>query len=162
MLGVAALVFPLCLLKDISKMRLASLFGVLALVYSIIVVVIESFFYLFNEHWDIIGDMNWIDFRNAFIATVFYIYSCHAGAFPVYKTLRNNTTRRIKKVFRLSILLDIGVYFTIAAASFLTAPKDPPNFCFAAASFSIAKASLYSLSLACPSLLSVKYSFNCC
>ena len=139
MLGVAALVFPLCLLKDISKMRLASLFGVLALVYSIIVVVIESFFYLFNEHWDIIGDMNWIDFRNAFklgkggipffggIATVFYIYSCHAGAFPVYKTLRNNTTRRIKKVFRLSILLDIGVYFTIAAASFLTAPKDPPD-----------------------------------
>ena len=139
MLGVAALVFPLCLLKDISKMRLASLFGVLALVYSIIVVVIESFFYLFNEHWDIIGDMNWIDFRNAFklgkggiplfggIATVFYIYSCHAGAFPVYKTLRNNTTRRIKKVVRLSILLDIGVYFTIAAASFLTAPKDPPD-----------------------------------
>ena len=139
MLSVGALVFPLCLLKDISKMRLASLFGVLALVYSIIVVVVESFFYLFKENWDIIGDMNWIDFTQAFklgeggipffggIATVFYIYSCHAGAFPVYKTLRNNTTRRIKKVFRLSILLDIGVYFTIAAASFLTSPINSPE-----------------------------------
>ena len=139
MLGVGALVFPLCLLKDISKMRLASLFGVMALVYSIIVVVIESFFYLFNENWDIIGDMNWIDFTQAFklgeggiaffggIATVFYIYSCHAGAFPVYKTLRNNTTRRIKKVFRLSILLDICVYFTVAAASFLTTPINSPE-----------------------------------
>ena len=138
MLGIAALVFPLCLLKDISKMRLASLFGVLALVYSIIVVIIESFFYLFNENWDKIGEMNWINISNAFsleagvpffggISTVFYIYSCHAGAFPVYKTLRNNTTRRIKKVFRRSIILDVCVYFTIAAASFITSPISPPE-----------------------------------
>ena len=138
MIGVALLVFPLCLLKDISKMRLASLFGVLALVYSIIVVIIESFFYLFNENLSIVSKMNWIDIRPAFdinagvpffggIATVFYIYSCHAGAFPVYKTLRNNTTKRIKKVFRRSILLDVMVYFTIAAASYITSPLEPPE-----------------------------------
>ena len=113
MLGIAALVFPLCLLKDITKMRLASLFGVLALVYSILVVIVESFFYLFKENWDKVHEMNWIDIRPAFklesgvpffggMATVFYIYSCHAGAFPVYKNLRNNTTKRIKKVFRRS------------------------------------------------------------
>jgi hypothetical protein len=119
-------------------MRLASLFGVLALVYSIIVVIGESFFYLFNENWDKIGQMNWIDITPAFslqdgipffggIATVFYIYSCHAGAFPVYKTLRNNTTKRIKKVFRRSIILDVCVYFSIAAASFITSPFEPPE-----------------------------------
>ena len=138
MLGIAALVYPLCLLKDISKMRLASLFGVLALVYSIIVVIGESFFYLFKENWDKVGQMNWIDISPAFslkdgipffggIATVFYIYSCHAGAFPVYKTLRNNTTKRIKKVFRRSIILDVAVYFTIAAASYITSPIEPPE-----------------------------------
>ena len=138
MLGVVALVYPLCLLKDISKMRFASLFGVLALVYSIIVVIVESFFYLFKENWDLVGEMNWIDITKAFsldagipffggIATVFYLYSCHAGAFPVYKTLRNNTTRRIKKVFRRSITLDVCIYFSIAAASFITSPKDPPE-----------------------------------
>ena len=138
MIGVALLVFPLCLLKDISKMRLASLFGVLALVYSIIVVIIESFFYLFNENLSLVSKMNWIDIRPAFdinagvpffggIATVFYIYSCHAGAFPVYKTLRNNTTKRIKKVFRRSILLDVMIYFTIAAASYITSPLEPPE-----------------------------------
>ncbi len=138
MAGVAALVSPLCLLKDLSKMRVASLIGVLALVYSIIVVIIESFFYLFNENWNLIGQMNWIDLSKAFsldagvpffggLATVFYIYSCHAGAFPVYKTLRNNTTRRIKKVFRRSIILDICVYTTIAAASFITSPLEPPE-----------------------------------
>ena len=138
MFGVAGLVFPLCLLKDISKMRIPSLIGVLALVYSIIVVIVESFFYLFNENWDRVGEINWINPVEAFslkeglpffggIATIFYIYSCHAGAFPVYKTLKNNTTRRIKKVFRRSILLDLFVYFSIAAASFITSPFEPPE-----------------------------------
>ena len=138
MFGVAALVFPLCLLKDVSKMRVASLIGVLALIYSIIVIIIESFFFLFKYNWDLIGEMNWFDIRNAFsykdgipffggISTVFYIYSCHAGAFPVYKTLNRNTTRRIKKVFRRSIMLDIMVYVCVAAASFITSPIDPPE-----------------------------------
>ena len=138
MAGVGVLVFPLCLLKDVTKMRFASLIGVFALIYSIIVVVVESFFFLKFQNWDIINKMNWFDIRQAFskeegfpffggIATVFYIYSCHAGAFPVYKTLRNNTTRRIKKVFRRSILLDIIIYTCVAAASFITAPIDSPE-----------------------------------
>ena len=138
MAGVALLVFPLCLLKDVSKMRFASLIGVLALIYSIIVIIIESFFFLRLENWNNLNEMNWFDIRKAFsktdgipffggIATVFYIYSCHAGAFPVYKTLRNNTTRRIKKVFRRSILLDIIIYTFVAAASFITAPIKAPE-----------------------------------
>ena len=133
MFGVTLLVFPLCLLKDVSKMRIPSLIGVLALIYSILVVVVESFFFIFNEHKSKAGDMNWINITRAFsykdgipffggISTVFYLYSCHAGAFPVYKSLRNNTTRRIKKVFQRSILLDVCIYFFIAAASFLTCP----------------------------------------
>ena len=76
--------------------------------------------------------MNWFDLKKDFsydegfpffwgLATVFYIYSCQAGAFQVNKTLRKNTTRRIKKVFRRSILLDIWVYF------FITDPENPPE-----------------------------------
>ena len=138
MIGVATLVFPLCLLKDVSKMRFASLIGVLALIYSIIVIIIESIFFFIQNNWDLKSQMNWFNITKAFslddgipffggIATVFYIYSCHAGAFPVFKTLKNNTTRRIKKVFRRSILLDIIVYTCVAAASFLTCPIDPPE-----------------------------------
>ena len=139
MAGVAILVFPLCLLKDVSKMRIPSLIGVCALIYSIIVVVIESFFFFKSNYLERINEMNWFDITQSFslkdgipffggIATVFYIYSCHAGAFPVYKTLRNNTTRRIKKVFRRSILLDIIVYTCVAAASFITIePEKSPE-----------------------------------
>ena len=138
MFGITILVIPLCLLKDISKMRIPSLIGVMALIYSILVIIVESFFYLINENLPSGEPMNWYDIRPAFswsdglpifggMSTVFYIYSCHAGAFPVYKALRNNTTRRIKKVFRRSILLDICIYFTVAAASFITSPFKPPE-----------------------------------
>jgi amino acid permease len=138
MFGVICLVFPLCLLKDVSKMRYASLFGVLALIYSIVVIVIESVFFLIYKNNDIISKMNWFNISKAFsykegypffggLATVFYIYSCHAGAFPVYKTLQKHTTRRIRKVYRRSILLDIIIYFSVAAASFITAPENPPE-----------------------------------
>ena len=140
MFGVTGLVFPLCLLKDISKMRIPSLLGVMALIYSIIVIIIESFFYLINENLPQEDkEMNWYNIGPAFswkkglpifggISTVFYLYSCHAGAFPVYKALRNNTTRRIKKVFRRSIMLDVSLYFTVAMASFFTCPfEDPPE-----------------------------------
>ena len=138
MFGVAVLDYPLCLLKDISKMRIVSLIGVLAIVYSIIVVIIESFFYIINENRDIIDKMNWINITEAFhlkdgipffggVATVFFLYSCHAGAFPIYKTLKDNTMRRIKKVFRRSILLDACIYVFIATSSFLTSPLDSPD-----------------------------------
>ena len=66
MAGVGVLVFPLCLLKDVTKMRFASLIGVFALIYSIIVVVVESFFFLKFQNWDIINKMNWFDIRQAF------------------------------------------------------------------------------------------------
>ena len=138
MAGVAVLVFPLCLLRDVSKMRLVSLIGVIGLIYSIIVIVIESIFFFIYKNWDLRNQMNWFDIRNAFslkdgvpffggLATVFFIYSCHAGAFPVYKTLQRNTTKRIKKVFRRSILLDVMVYVCVAAASYLTSPLNPPE-----------------------------------
>jgi hypothetical protein len=45
MFGLTLLIFPVCLLKDISKMRFASMFGICALIYSILVVVIESPFF---------------------------------------------------------------------------------------------------------------------
>ena len=84
MFGVAALDYPLCLLKDISKMRIPSLIGVLALVYSIIVVIIESLFYLINENKDIISEMNWINITHAFElkdGIPFFWWNCYSFLF---------------------------------------------------------------------------------
>ena len=48
------------------------------------------------------------------VATIFFCYTCHIGAFPIYKSLKNNISRRINKVFRRSIILDTIIYLFVA------------------------------------------------
>lgn len=137
MYGTCIILIPLCLLKDISKMRIPSLFSICSLIYTLFVIIIESpkFFAKFlNEHS--IDEVNWFDIRKGFgkdlkfftsTATVFFAYTCHVGAFPVYKTLKNNVTRRINKVFRRSISLDAIIYLAVSICGYLTVPIGTPD-----------------------------------
>ena len=141
MFGTTILVLPLCLLKNIAKMRFASMFGVCALVYCIIVVVAQTpwFFrdYLKNyKEDDESTHANWFDLSKGFtsdlniftgIANVFFCYSCHPGAFPVFKTLKNNTEKRINQVFFRSICLVLVIYIFISICGFMTAPLKPKS-----------------------------------
>ena len=141
MFGTTVLVFPLCLLKDISKMRFASMFGICALIYSILVVVIQSPWYIIHYINNYKADdpkthANWFDIRKGFtsqlnfftgVATVFFTFTCHPGAFPVFKTLKNHTEKRINSCFFRSIILDLVIYVFIAICGFITAPLNPKS-----------------------------------
>ena len=61
------------------------------------------------------------------MATVFFTYSCHPGAFPVYKTLKQNNKNKINTVFLRSICLDLIIYIFIAICGFMTAPLKPQS-----------------------------------
>ena len=137
MFGLTILLSPICLLKDISKMRFVSMFGVCALMYSILVVVVETpwFYkhYLVKVYKENEPDThaNWFDISKGFteelnffkgIATVFFVFSCHPGVFPVYKSLKNNTEKRINKVILRSCFLNFVIYLSIAVFGFLTSP----------------------------------------
>ena len=128
---------PLCLLNNIGKMKFFSLFGIIALFYTIMVLVIESYFYW--DHYlnnvyikeDKSTHANWYDITRAFngnldfftgFATIVFSFSCHQGALPVYRTLKPNDEKVMSKVFRRSIILDLVIYFMIYIASFLTNP----------------------------------------
>ena len=138
MLGIAFIILiPLCLLKDISKMRFASLAGIIIILYSIIVVVIQfPFFfhhYLNEENRE---PINYIDIEKGFTSELlffqgagvfFFSFTCHVGAFPVYKTLKNNGLKRIQKVFRRSIILDTVVYLLIGLCGYLSVPDNTPE-----------------------------------
>lgn len=140
MFGISILILiPLCLLKDISKMRFASLAGICIILYSIIVVTIEfPFFfydYLTTDDPKKSEKINLFDISTGFTdqllffkgaGTIFFAYTCHVGAFPVYKTLKNNGLRRIQKVFRRSIILDTVLYVLIGICGYLSVPYDVP------------------------------------
>ena len=141
MFGTTLIISPVCLLKDISKMRFASMFGICALIYSILVVVIESPWFLIHyldnyKEDDPKTHANWFDISKGFtkelnfftgVATVFFTFTCHPGAFPVFKTMKNNNEKRINACFFRSIILDIIIYIFIAICGFITAPLNPKS-----------------------------------
>lgn len=142
--GVSIVVlFPLCILRDVSKMRFASLFGIINLLSLILIVVIESLWYIKDYFENIYNKddpdtyLNTKDIiKTGFTsdmyffkscATLFYAYTCHIGAFPVLSALTNNTRRRVDKVFKRLIALDCVCYIIIGIAGYLTQPIDTPD-----------------------------------
>ena len=101
------ILYPLCLLKNASKMRYASTFGILSLFFLIFIVVIECPFYIKKHIIEEKQELNYYDIISGLkgnmkllqsIITVFYAFSCHVGVFPVLQTLHNPTEKRTKKV----------------------------------------------------------------
>ena len=142
MFGTSILLIPLCLLKDLSKMSFTSTIGICALLYTIFVIVFQSpFFYKYykDNYFDEKNPHTHPNIYNATpslrpdlnifqcFATVFFCFTCHIGAFPVYNSLKNNTTKRIHKVFRRSLGLDFIIYFLVSVCGYLTAPLTQPS-----------------------------------
>ena len=130
------ILFPLCRLKTISRMRYASTFGILSLFLLIFIVFIECPF--FYSHNVIKGGqkINIMDVRPGFqkemqflqsISTIIYAFSCHVGVFPVLNSLHNPTRKRVQTVFRRATLLDIVCYLIIGFSGYLSQPQNTPD-----------------------------------
>ena len=134
--GVAILIlFPLCQLKNISKMRYASTLGIISLFILIIIIVAECPFYIKkniieNEepinYYDIIPSIENMKIFQSVI-NMLYIYGCHPGIFPVLESLSDPSPQRINKLFNYSILIDIICYLIIGIFGYLTQPIDTPD-----------------------------------
>ena len=131
------ILFPLCKLKNISKMRYASSFGIFSLILVIIIVVIQSPFFIkkniFEKNQKInlyhpypIFDKKNMEFLKS-ISTILYSFSCHQGVFPVLESLHNPTKKRIKKIFLSVILLCVICYLIIGIFGYLSQPFNTPD-----------------------------------
>ena len=135
--GVTILIlFPLCQLKDVSKMRYASTFGMISLFILIFIIVIECPFYIKNNIIEEEQPLNYIDILPGLkgnmkllqsFVTLFYAYACHVGAFPVFESLHKPTGKRIHKLLNRAITIDIVCYLIIGAAGYLSQPLNTPD-----------------------------------
>jgi amino acid permease len=123
-------------------MSFTSIIGICALAYTILVITFQCPLFYNNfktKEYDLNNPKTHPNFfslapslradMNIFqcIATIFFCYACHIGAFPVYKSLKNPTHKRINIVYIGSLLLDFIIYFLVSVCGFLTAPIKQPS-----------------------------------
>ena len=131
------ILFPLCRLETISKMRYASTFGILSLFLLIFIVLMECPFFYKHNVTEGKQKINLMDVSPGFgkdlqffqsISTIIYAFACHVGVFPVLNSLRNPTRKRVQKVFRRATLLDIVCYLIIGFSGYLSQPENTKIF----------------------------------
>jgi hypothetical protein len=142
---VIFILLPLSLKKDLTKLRFFSIFAVSSLLLMMIIIVIQTPHYY--NYWNEINTnkkdqlenkslYNIWDFSTAFTsdffyfkgtATIFYSFTCHVGALPIMKTLKNNYNRRIQKVIKRSVLMNVIIYLIIGICGYITCPINTPD-----------------------------------
>ena len=128
------IVYPMCLIKDVSRLRIISLIGVVAIFFLILIIIFQSKDYITSDKME--NDINYFDLTKGlkdkfdalnFISTIFYASCFHIGCVPVLNTLKNNVRRRINKAIRRTVLLDIFLYLIIAVIGYFTCPINTPS-----------------------------------
>ena len=128
--------FPLCLIKTISKMRYSSTVGVSALFLMIFIILIQfPSFYYHNIHQRK-PNINFTSLKYGFdknleffqsISTIIFAFECHVGLFPVLSSLQKPTRVRVQKVLRNAILIDVISCIIISLSGYLSQPFKTPE-----------------------------------
>ncbi len=132
------IILPLSLLKNVSKMRYTSTLGILSIFFLILVVLIQCPFFIkdwWNDNYTK-RHLNKFNIKASFgkdlkflksVTTFFYGFSCHVGAFPIMNSLKNASKKKIDKVFKIGLLIDIICFLIIGFSGYLTQPIDTPD-----------------------------------
>ena len=128
--------FPLCLIKTLSKMRFASTFGVLCqLLMTFIILVQFPSFYYHNIHQRK-QNINFSDIKLGFgknmeffqsITMIIYAFECHSGLFPVLSNLQKPSRLKVQKMFKNALLIDVISCMMIALSGYLSQPFNTPE-----------------------------------
>ena len=134
----------MCLIKDMDKLNFSAYIGVGAVVYSLLVVLIQCHDYYKdskNKYYikeDKFTHANWINIGKAFskeleffkgIAALFTANACHTGVFPVYVGFKyqKDGLNKMKKATLFGVILITSLYILSMIISFLTNPFEPED-----------------------------------
>ena len=116
------LILPMCLLTQISELSYASLLSICSIGYLIVVVIIETPFYLKN--FQPIAPLVWFsgNINNIFSAFIIVLFAfiCQAGVFVVLNELQQPTLRRMRKVTKRSVATDFVFYMIVAFFGYIS------------------------------------------
>ena len=119
------IVYPMCLIKDVSKLRIISMIGVVCIMGLVGIIFYQSADFIEYKE----NKFNFFDVRKGnvvgilnFISSVFFAACFHIGCVPVINTLKNNVRRRIYKAIRRTILIDIVFYISVSVIGYLSVP----------------------------------------
>ena len=143
-IGISVVLSILSLIKDINKLSFSSYIGVSAVVYSLIVVVVQCDKYYKHYEKEVYKEddksthANWVDLGKAFtkelnffkgFACIVGAYCCHTGVFPVFAGFKyqEEGVKKMKYSTFYSMVLTTILHFLSMICSYLTDPITPED-----------------------------------
>lgn len=128
-IGVSILVFPLCLLESVSKMRYATFITLGAIGYTTILLVIQAFTPavqdLYKDAKLEYFKLDWGIF-NAFGIT-FFAYTCQPGFYSAIDKLKKRDEKHKTKIAYRSCTINFFFYLIIILSGYLSSYSDSPD-----------------------------------
>lgn len=127
-------IFPLSLAKSMSALRYISLVSIGAIIYTLIVMLVELpryYDYFHNQlHEEISYFAMNLDFFNGCSIT-FFSFTCQASILPIFSELVNPNEKRMMKVIGRSLLIDCLFYCAIALVGYFSTLESTPDLVIA-------------------------------
>jgi amino acid permease len=145
--GLTFLLCLLCLIRDINKLNFSAYIGVGAVIYTLLVVMIQcnSYYNHYKKNVYVEEDEstheNWTNFKDAWksdldffkgMANLFTAYACHPGIFPVYAGFKRNYSldegvKKMKLSTLFATILTTALHIVSIVCSYLTDPYSPED-----------------------------------
>ena len=142
--GLSFILALICLIKDINKLNFSAYIGVVAVIYALIVVMVQCRSY-YKHYKDTVykeddhsTHPNWINLGDAFtkdliffkgMANLIFAYACQSGIFPIYAGFK--IQKSALKNMRISAIIGMGLttalHFISIICGFLTDPITPED-----------------------------------
>lgn len=127
-------IFPLSLAKSMSALRYVSLVSIGAIIYTLIVMLVELPRYYDYFHNTLHEQISYfalnLDFFNGCSIT-FFSFTCQASILPIFSELVNPNEKRMMKVIGRSLLIDCLFYCAIALVGYFSTLESTPDLVIA-------------------------------